>query len=76
MPVAVPPAPGPSLLLSVEEAAAELRIGRSRMYDLIKRGEVLSVRVGGSRRVIRESLKAYINRLVAEQAAGDADDAA
>ena len=76
MPVAVPPAPEPPLLLSVEEAAAELRIGRSRMYDLIKRGEVLSVRVGGSRRVIRESLKAYVNRLVAEQAAGDADDAA
>ena len=59
-----------SLLLTPEEAASELRIGRSRMYDLIKRGEVVSVRVGGSRRVIRESLNAYIRRLLAEQSAG------
>lgn len=65
-----------SLMLTPEEAAAELRIGRSRMYDLIKRGEVVSVRVGGSRRVIRESLKAYVEKLVAEQVAGPADDAA
>jgi excisionase family DNA binding protein len=57
-----------SLMLTPEEAAAELRIGRSRMYDLIRRGEVVSVRVGGSRRVIRESLQAYVDKLVAEQA--------
>jgi excisionase family DNA binding protein len=63
-----------SLMLTPEEAAAELRIGRSRMYDLIRRGEVVSVRVGGSRRVIRESLQAYVDRLVAEQA-GSVDDA-
>lgn len=57
-----------SLLLTPEEAAAELRIGRSRMYDLIRTGEVLSVRVGGSRRVVRESLTDYVTKLVAEQA--------
>jgi excisionase family DNA binding protein len=58
----------PPLLLSVEEAAAELRIGRSRMYDLVRSGDVLSVKVGKSRRVVRDSLKAYIGRLVPEQA--------
>lgn len=57
-----------SLMLTPEEAAAELRIGRSRMYDLIRRGEVVSVLVGGSRRVVRESLQAYVDKLVAEQA--------
>jgi phage antirepressor YoqD-like protein len=36
----MPPAP---LLLSIEEAAALLRIGRSRMFELIRRNEVLSV---------------------------------
>ncbi len=55
------------LLLSVEEGAAQLRIGRSRMFDLIRRGEVLSVKVGGSRRIPYDSLKAYVSRLT-EQA--------
>ncbi len=55
------------LLLSVEEAAAELRIGRSRMFDLLRRGYVLSVKVGGSRRVPYDSLRAYVDRLVTEQ---------
>ncbi len=57
------------LLLSVEESAAELRIGRSRMFALIRRGEVLSVKVGGSRRVPYDSLRDYVRRLAAEQAA-------
>jgi excisionase family DNA binding protein len=65
-----------SLLVTPEEAAAELRIGRSRMYDLIKQGEVVSVRVGGSRRVLRESLNAYVRKLVTEQSAGLAGDTA
>ena len=51
------------LLLSVEEGAAQLRIGRSRMFDLIRRGEVLSVKVGGSRRIPYDSLRAYVDRL-------------
>ena len=55
------------LLLSVEESAAQLRIGRSRMFDLIRRGEVLSVKVGGSRRIPYDSLRDYVNRLVTEQ---------
>ena len=62
-----------SLLLTPEEAAAELRIGRSRMYDLIRGGDVLSVRVGGSRRVVRDSLTAYVAKLVTEQSADDDD---
>jgi excisionase family DNA binding protein len=58
------------LLLSVEEAAAQLRIGRSRMFELIRLGQVLSVKVGGSRRVPYESLRAYVNQLVTEQGSG------
>jgi excisionase family DNA binding protein len=56
------------LLLSIEESAAQLRIGRSRMFDLIRRGEVLSVKVGGSRRIPYDSLRDYVRKLVAEQA--------
>jgi excisionase family DNA binding protein len=65
------PAP---LLLSVEEAAAQLRIGRSRMFDLIRRGKVLSVKVGGSRRIPYDSLQAYVDELVREQACSPGDD--
>jgi excisionase family DNA binding protein len=57
-----------TLLLTAEEAAAELRIGRTRMYALIASGEVISVKVGGSRRVPYDELASYVRRLVAEQA--------
>jgi len=56
-----------TILLTPEEAAKELRIGRSRMYEMLRRGDVLSVKVGGSRRVPYEALQAYVRRLVDEQ---------
>jgi len=56
------------LLLSVEEAAAQIRISRTRMFGLIRRGKVLSVMVGGSRRVPYDSLRAYVDQLITEQA--------
>lgn len=58
-----------TILLTVEEAAKELRIGRTRMFALIADGEVVSVMVGGSRRVPYDELAAYVKRLVAEQSA-------
>jgi excisionase family DNA binding protein len=66
-----------TILLTAEESATELRIGRTKMFDLIKRGKVTSVMVDGSRRVPYDELTAYVQRLVAEQsdgirAAGDA----
>jgi excisionase family DNA binding protein len=65
-----------TLMLTAEEAAEELRIGRTRMYALIATGEVVSVKVGGSRRVPRDELVAYVKRLVIEQSRGDAKGAA
>jgi excisionase family DNA binding protein len=66
---------GQTLLLKVEEAAVELRIGRSRMYALVGAGEVVSIKVGGSRRVPYAELVAYKDRLIAEQV-GDFREAA
>jgi excisionase family DNA binding protein len=65
-----------TLLLTVDEAAAELRIGRTRMFDLIKRREVVSIMVGGSRRVPADQLAAYVKRLIDEQAAEGSGEAA
>lgn len=48
------------LLLTVEEAADRLGIGRSLMYELIGRAEIASIRVGRLRRVPLESLAEYV----------------
>ena len=62
--------PRPRILLSVEDAAAQLALSRTRMYGLIKNGEIVSVRIGRLRRVPVESLAAYTARLIAEQSRG------
>lgn len=58
-----------TLLLTAEEAAKELRISRTRMFALIRTGDVVSVKVGGSRRIPYDELTAYVARLVVEQGA-------
>lgn len=50
-------------LLTVEAAAAQLSIGRTTMYALIKAGAVESVLVGRLRRVPADALARYLERL-------------
>ena len=52
------------VLLTLEEAAQVLRIGRTRMFALVGREEVRSVRIGGSRRVPVAALEDYVERLL------------
>jgi excisionase family DNA binding protein len=54
-------------LLTVEEAARRLSIGRTTMYALLKAGQINSVRIGRLRRITAEALTAYTARLIAEQ---------
>jgi excisionase family DNA binding protein len=62
------PAPGPArTLLTVEQAAEQLSIGRTTVYALIKSGEITSVHVGRLRRVPADALDAYVRRLEAQQ---------
>jgi excisionase family DNA binding protein len=51
------------IFMTVEEAAAALRIGRTRMFDLIAKGEVRSVLIGRSRRVSVDALREYAKKL-------------
>ena len=51
------------LLLSPEEAAEMLGVGRSRVYDLMRKRELLSVRIGKSRRVPTAALLDYVKGL-------------
>lgn len=57
------------MLLRPEQAAQELNIGRTGLYELMASGELESVKIGRSRRVPRAALAAYIDRLRGEQAA-------
>jgi excisionase family DNA binding protein len=50
-------------LLTIEEAAERLRIGRTSMYHLVATGAVETVTVGRLRRVPVECLTEYVNRL-------------
>ncbi|MBL8928130.1 MAG: helix-turn-helix domain-containing protein [Pseudonocardia sp.] len=51
------------LVLTVEEAAQRLGIGRTLMYALITSGEVESVRIGRLRRVPADALERFVTGL-------------
>ena len=57
------------LLYSVEEAADLLGIGRTFMFHLLATGEIDSFKIGKRRKVPRDALDGYIERLRSEQAA-------
>lgn len=49
------------LVLTVQEAADALRIGRNQAYELVRRGDLQAVRCGRTWRVPRESLFAFLS---------------
>jgi excisionase family DNA binding protein len=52
------------ILLRVEEVARMLDIGRCRVFDLISSGDLVSVKIGASRRIPEQAVRDYVNRLV------------
>lgn len=58
------PYPEPPVLVTVEEAARRLSIGRTSAYMLVLSGELKSVKIGRTRRVIVASLQEYIAKLL------------
>ncbi|WP_419751020.1 helix-turn-helix domain-containing protein [Geodermatophilus sp. CPCC 206100] len=54
---------GDALLLTPEEAARVLRVGRTTIYGLIKAGELQPIHIGRSCRLPRAELERYVNRL-------------
>jgi excisionase family DNA binding protein len=51
------------ILMTVEEAAKALSVGRTQMFKLIADGAVSSVRIGRSRRVSVDAIRAYAKKL-------------
>lgn len=58
-------------LLTVEEAADRLRIGRTRMFALVKSGEVESVLIGRLRRIPCRAVTSYADHLRDAHCKGD-----
>ena len=50
------------LLLRPTEAAEVIAVGRSKCYELLARGEVPAIRVGGRLRVPVDGLRAWVEQ--------------
>ncbi len=57
------------LLLTPVEAARRLSIARSSLYELLLTGEIVSIKIGRSRRIPMEALSDFIARQLREQGA-------
>lgn len=48
------------VLLRPDEAAAALRVGRTKVFELIRTGELRSVKIGHLRRIAPAALNDYV----------------
>jgi len=62
------PTPENRVVLTIEEAAQRLGIGRTTMYALIKTGQIRTVTIGRLRRIPTFCLDEYVRNLLAEPA--------
>ena len=56
------------LLVTPEEAARRLSVGRTTIYELMSSGELKSVNIGRCRRVPVSSLSSFVSRLIGDVA--------
>ncbi|MEU1780857.1 helix-turn-helix domain-containing protein [Streptomyces abikoensis] len=55
-------------LLTVPETMALLRLGRSKVYDLIRSRRLASIKVDGARRIPADAVRTFILDLIEEAA--------
>ena len=76
-PAAATPRPeqtaSPALLITVDEAARRLGIGRSLAYQLVANGRLRSIHIGRLRRVPADAVPAFVASLLAETAGAASD---
>jgi excisionase family DNA binding protein len=59
---------GEPLMLTYKEAAKKMGVSLSKLYKLLREGEVRSLKLGPQeRRIPMSQVMAYVDRLVAEQ---------
>ena len=57
-------------LLSIPEAGEALHLGETKVKQLVARGELLSVKIGKSRRIPVSAVRDYVARLVSQFSPG------
>ncbi len=50
------------MLLTAEQTAKSLAIGRTKVFDLIRGGELESIQIGSSRRIPIDAIEAFVFR--------------
>ncbi|MFF4864962.1 helix-turn-helix domain-containing protein [Streptomyces sp. NPDC001231] len=55
-------------LLTVPEVMARLKVGRSKVYDLIRTHRIASIKIDGARRVPADAVREFIQGQLAEVA--------
>jgi excisionase family DNA binding protein len=61
------PNAGEPLLVSVEQAAQRLGIGRTKLYEYLMSGDLQSLTLGSRRLISLSSLEDFVNRRVQEE---------
>jgi excisionase family DNA binding protein len=54
---------GERLLYRVREAAQILAVSQSKMWEIVLRGDIDSIKLDGARRITRDAIDAYVARL-------------
>jgi excisionase family DNA binding protein len=57
----------PRLLLTADEVAETLAIGRTKVYELIRTGRLGSVRLDGMRRIPTDALSEFVATLTEDE---------
>ncbi|HET7086312.1 MAG TPA: helix-turn-helix domain-containing protein [Rhizomicrobium sp.] len=52
------------ILLTIKDAQRRLRLGRTKIYELVNAGELQAVKIGFARRITQSSLLAFAARLL------------
>ncbi|MEV6313748.1 helix-turn-helix domain-containing protein [Streptomyces sp. NPDC051776] len=55
-------------LLTVKEVMARLKLGRSKVYDLIRSHRLVSIKIDGSRRIPADAVRDFILGQIEEAA--------
>lgn len=50
------------ILISINESADALRVGRTKIYELISNGDLITVKIGSRRLVTMESIEALVEK--------------
>lgn len=56
-------------LLSIDEAATSLSLGRNTLYEMVLRGELSSIKIGRLRRVPVQAIQDFIGRHMEQEGA-------